>query len=180
MSRLRKWTGELTACLQTVKSRSLRWQLRTHADRMRLKTARALAEQELAGKLKKQQLALERELALLKTQHKAELARLRIKNKQELKDYREYLASLDQLKAAIVGQYRHQPEALAFTIHHHAKQLLNQMWEAEDLQQKISSELQLIRFMSSIHDDIQAVSNTCADAEALPVKTLALLHTQRD
>lgn len=177
MSLLKKWTGEIIDCFESVKTRSLKWKLQNHADQARLKTARALSAQALEDKLKKQQLALEHELALLKTRHKAELTMLKIKSKQDVKDYREYLDSLDQLKTSISGKYRHLPEALAFTIHHHAKHLLNQMWEAEDLQQKISSELQLIRFMASINEDIRSVSEK-DDIEALPIKTLELLNNK--
>ena len=136
---------------------------------------RALSEKALEDKLKKQQLALEHELALLKTKHKAELTMLKIKTKQDVRDYREYLDSLDQLKISITNNYRHLPEALAFTIHHHSKHLLNQMWEAEDLQQKINSELQLIQFMSSIHDDIRSIAEG-KEAGTLPVKTLEWLN----
>nr|WP_305910066.1 hypothetical protein [Methylomarinum sp. Ch1-1]MDP4523016.1 hypothetical protein [Methylomarinum sp. Ch1-1] len=153
----------------------MNWQLRTHDEKMRLKTARALSEKALQEKLQKQQLALEQELALLKTKHKAELTMLRIKNKQDISDYREYLDSLDQLKISITHKYRHLPEALAFTIHHHAKHLLNQMWEADDLQQKINSELQLIQFMTSINEDIRSAPAS-GSADLLPLKTLELLN----
>ncbi|MGR9046137.1 MAG: hypothetical protein ACU83N_12635 [Gammaproteobacteria bacterium] len=175
MSRLKRWATEMLDCVHAVKSQSLSWQLQTQAEKMRLKTARSLSEKALQAKLKKQQVALEHDLALLKTRHKAELTQLKIKSRQDIKDYREYLEALDQLKISITNQYRHLPEALAFTIHHHAKHLLNQMWEADDLQQKIDSELQLIRFMSSIHDDIRSVSET-GDTESLPLKTLEWLN----
>ena len=170
MSRLKRWTSEIMDCFHAAKTQTLSWQLQTQ-----LKTARALSEKALEDKLKKQQLALEHELALLKTKHKAELTMLKIKTKQDVRDYREYLDSLDQLKISITNNYRHLPEALAFTIHHHAKHLLNQMWEAEDLQQKINSELQLIQFMSSIHDDIRSIAEG-KEAGTLPVKTLEWLN----
>ena len=175
MSRLKRWTSEIMDCFHAAKTQTLSWQLQTHAEQMQLKTARALSEKALEDKLKKQQLALEHELALLKTKHKAELTMLKIKTKQDVRDYREYLDSLDQLKISITNNYRHLPEALAFTIHHHSKHLLNQMWEAEDLQQKINSELQLIQFMSSIHDDIRSIAEG-KEAGTLPVKTLEWLN----
>lgn len=162
-------------CLLKAKEQYLHWQLQTQDEKARLKAVRALSEQELQAKLKKQQLLLEHELALLKTKHKTELDMLKIKSRQDIRDYREYLQSLDQLKITIANKYSHLPEAMTFMIHHHAKHLLNQMWESDDLQEKINKELQLIQFMTSINDDIRAAAEN-ETKELLPLKTLELLN----
>lgn len=175
MSKLKCWARELMSCVLQAKSQNLHWQLQTHDERNRLKTERALSEQALQARLEKQQQTLEHELALMKTRQKAELTMLKIKSKQDIQDYREYLEALDQLKHSIAKKYRHLPEAMTFTIHHHAKHLLNQMWESDDLQQKMNKELQLIRFMTSINDDINSVAENDAN-NLLPLKTLELLN----
>ncbi len=162
-------------CLLQAKSQYLQWQRQNHEEKTAMRSARVLSERALRDKLIKQQLALEHELALLRTKHKTELEMLKIKSRQDIKDYREYLDSLDQLKLAIADKYSHLPEALSFMIHHHAKQLLNQMWESDDLQQKIDSELQLIRFMTSINEDIHSVPDN-GEHELLPLKTLQMLN----
>lgn len=175
MQRITRWIRDLLDLFHTVRHQHLRWQLHTHAEKTQLKRARAISEKSLRDRLKIQQQALENELALLKATHKSKVAMLKIKNAQAIRDYREYLAALDRLKTAITHKYRHLPEPLAFTIHHHAKQLLNEMWEAEDLQHKISHELRLIQFMTSINDDLHDSVDQPADINALPLKTLALL-----
>ena len=161
-------------CVLQAKSQYLHWELHNQDKKMRLKSAKAFSERDLQDRLKKQQLALEHELALLRTQQKAELTMLKIKSRQDIKDYREYLESLDHLKLAIANKYRELPEAMAFMIHHHAKQLLNRIWESEDIQQKIDREMQLIEFMASINDDIRAAPESGGD-DLLPLKTLELL-----
>jgi len=95
--------------------------------------------------------------------------------KQDIKDYKQYLAALDQLKRSIQASYTHLPEAVAFTIHHHAKHLLNQMWEAEDFEQKMHHEIQLINFMTTVHEDARLHLDG-ASTEKLPERTLSLIQ----
>ena len=97
------------------------------------------------------------------------------KCKQDIKDYKQYLASLDQLKRSIQASYTHLPEAVAFTIHHHAKHLLNLMWEAEDFEQKMHYEMQLINFMTTVHEDARMYLEG-ATVEKLPEKTMRLIQ----
>ena len=98
------------------------------------------------------------------------------KCKQDIKDYKQYLASLDQLKRSIQASYKHLPEAVAFTIHHHAKHLLNQMWEAKDFEQKMQHEIQLIKFMTTVHEDARLHLEKGATNEKLPERTLSLIQ----
>jgi len=95
---------------------------------------------------------------------------------QDLKDYQQYLQSLDRLKESLRNSYAHLPEAVAYTIHHHAKQLLNRMWEAEDTQQKMKYEVQLLQFMTAVHEDSQ-LSLQDDTRETLPKKSLAFIDT---
>jgi hypothetical protein len=85
------------------------------------------------------------------------------------------LTSLDQLKRSIQASYAHLPEALAFTIHHHAKHLLNQMWEAEDFEQKMRHELRLIQFMTTVNEDARQHLES-ENTGKLPERTLSLIQ----
>ena len=85
------------------------------------------------------------------------------------------MAALDQLKRSIQASYTHLPVAVAYTIHHHAKHLLNLMWETEDVEQKMRYEMQLINFMTTVHEDARShLEGTTA--EKLPEKTLNLIQ----
>ena len=157
-----------------VKDKNLHWQQINNEQLQDLKWAKVFAEKNLQTELKKRSVQLEHELSLLKTKNDAELAMLKTKCQQDVKDYKQYLESLDQLKQSIKSSYTHLPEAFAFTIHHHAKHLLNQMWEAENFEQKMYHEIQLINFMTTVHEDARlylAGENT----EKLPEKTLNLI-----
>lgn len=153
---------------------NLNWQLSRQDDIAQLRHERALAEQALAADLKKKAQQLAHELAINQARYDNELAMVKIQCQQELKDYQHYLQSLDKLKDSLRNSYAQLPEAVAFTIHHHAKQLLNRMWEAENEQDKMQAEMQLLRFMTAVHEDSQvALSST--NAPQLPAKTLAFL-----
>lgn len=161
--------------LFTAKDQSLQWRSQNQPEVLRLKHSKALAEKERQAQLQKRQVALEHEIALLKTKNAAELAMLKTKYQQDIKDYKQYLKALDQLKISIQSSYPQLPEAVAFTIHHHAKQLLNAMWEAQDPQQRMQHEMQLIRFMSTVHEDARLFLEG-ATKELLPKKTLDLIQ----
>ena len=176
MKPLRHWLFSTCRFFYAIKTKRLQWHTKHHAQQARLKHAQRLAHQEIIETLTLRGAQLEHDLAVLKTTHKAQLLMLKTQCKQDIKDYQAYLAALDKLKVAIQASYQHLPEAVAFTIHHHAKQLLNALWIAETVEEKLRCELRLIHFMNAVHEDA-SVSFDDADAlTSLPQKTLALLQ----
>jgi len=169
--------NKIIKLFHSVKDENLKWQLANQGDQTKLKHARVLAEKALEAELKKKSVQLEHDISLLKTKHDAELSMFKTKCKQDVKDYKQYLAALDQLKSSIQASYTHLPEAVAFTIHHHAKYLLNKMWEAEDFEQKMQHEMQLIRFMTTVHEDAR-LHLEGETTENLPERTLNLIQQQ--
>lgn len=166
-------TGAL-AFWRRSRDENLQWQLSRKEEVAQLRQARALTEQALVAELKKKAQQLAHELAVNQAKNSNELAMVKIQCKQDLKDYQQYLESLDKLKQSLRGSYAHLPEAVAFTIHHHAKLLLNRMWEERDAQEKLKIEMQLIQFMTAVHED--SLSSLKVDgSEALPQKTLAFI-----
>ena len=165
----------LLKLFHSVKDENLQWQT-THQDQQgKLKHARVLAAKTLEAELKKRSVQLAHEITLMRTKNDTELSMFKTKCKQDIKDYKQYLTSLDQLKRSIQTSYTHLPEAVAFTIHHHAKHLLNQMWEAEDFEQKMQHEIQLINFMTTVHEDAR-LHLEGATTEKLPERTLSLIQ----
>lgn len=169
--------NKIIKLFHSVKDENLKWQLANQGDQTKLKHARVLAEKALEAELKKKSVQLEHDISLLKTKHDAELSMFKTKCKQDVKDYKQYLAALDQLKSSIQASYTHLPEAVAFTIHHHAKYLLNKMWEAEDFEQKMQHEMQLIRFMTTVHEDAR-LHLEGATTDNLPERTMNLIGPQ--
>lgn len=161
----------------TFKNEHTRWRLDTHADHAQLKHQQAMAEQTLIAELKIRSAHLEHELTILKTTHEAQLSILKTKCQQDIKDYKQYLEALEQLKISMQKSFAHLPDAVAFTIHHHAKNLLNAMWEADSLDEKMRQEMQLIQLMSTVHEDARLYLAGESHAE-YPEKTLQLLQNK--
>ena len=165
----------LLKLFHTIKDENLHWRTANQDQQAQLKHRRVLAEKMLEAELKKKSVQLTHEITLLRTKNETELTMFKTRCKQDIKDYKQYLAALDQLKRSIQASYTHLPEAVAFTIHHHAKHLLNQMWEAEDFENKMHHEIQLINFMTTVHEDarlhLEGVST-----EKLPERTLSLIQ----
>ena len=175
MSTLRNLTFTFLKFFHSVKDENLQWKAANQDQQVKLKHARVLAEKALEAELKKKGVQLAHEITLLRTKNDAELSMFKTKCKQDIKDYKQYLASLDQLKRSIQASYTHLPEVVAFTIHHHAKHLLNQMWEAEDFEQKMQHEIQLINFMTTVHEDARLHLEGAATGK-LPERTLSLIQ----
>ena len=165
----------LLTLFHTIKDENLHWRTANQDQQAQLKHRRVLAEKTLEAELKKKSVQLTHEITLLRTKNEAELVMFKTRCKQDIKDYKQYLAALDQLKRSIQASYTHLPEAVAFTIHHHAKHLLNQMWEAEDFENKMHHEIQLINFMTTIHEDAR-LHLEGASTEKLPERTLSLIQ----
>ncbi|MDD5411477.1 MAG: hypothetical protein PHF31_08700 [Methylobacter sp.] len=175
MSILKNWVSNIVNLIHSVKDENLKWQQDNQDSQAKLKHAQVLSEKALEAELKKRSVQLEHDITLLRTKHNAELSMFKTKCKQDVSDYKQYLASLDQLKSSIQASYTHLPEAVAFTIHHHAKYLLNKMWEAEDFEEKMKHEMQLIRFMTTVHEDAR-LNLEGATTGILPERTLDLIE----
>ncbi|MEY2667265.1 MAG: hypothetical protein RLZZ384_1436 [Pseudomonadota bacterium] len=172
---LKNWLLSIVDTLQSLKTENLKWNNENQAHQAALKQSRVLAERALVAELKKRSRQLKHELTILQTQHSAELLMFKTKCKQDVKDYKQYLESLDQLKDSIQSSYTHLPEAVAFTIHHHAKYLLNEMWETTEFEEKMRREIQLIRFMSTVHEDARLYLEG-KNKEVLPERTLKFIE----
>lgn len=174
----RHWLNAALRFWRNQRDEDLRWQLGRQQSVADLRQARALAEQALVAQLKTQAQQLAHELAVAAVRQDSELAMVKIQCKQELKDYQQYLQSLEKLKQSLRENFQHLPEAVAYTIHHHAKQLLNRMWETQDAREKRQIEMELLQFMAAVHEDSLSFLNGSEQA-ALPQKTLALLDQPR-
>ncbi len=178
MTFIRHHLTGILAFLRQNRDEHLHWQLDRQAEIAELRQTQALAEQALAAQLSKQAEQLAHELAVSKTRHQNELAMVKIQCKQDLKDYQEYLQALDRLKSSLRNSYVHLPEAVAFTIHHHAKQLLNKMWEERQPEEKLKTEMQLLQFMSAVHEDSQACLQGNG-TQTMPQKALACIDADQ-
>ena len=175
MTTLKNRVFTLLKLFHSVKDEKLQWKTANQDRLVKLEHARVLAAKTLEAELKKKSVQLAHEIILLRTKNDTELSMFKTKCKQDIKDYKQYLKSLDQLKRSIQASYTHLPEAVAFTIHHHAKHLLNQMWEAEDFEQKMQHEIQLINFMTTVHEDAR-LHLEGTTTEKLPERTLSLIQ----
>ncbi len=169
-------TGSFLARLfNSAKSENLRWQQEKQDEIQSLKKTRTLEKQSLQAELKKRQAQFEHELAKMKQMQGTDLAMLKAQSEQQFRDYKEYLDSIDQLKVLIQESYSHLPNAVSLLIHHHAKQMLNQMWECEDFQEKIGHEAKLIELMKAVHKDTLELPPEIGDKQQFPKRTLKLI-----
>jgi len=159
----------------SAKSENLRWQQDKQDEIQSLKKTKALEKQSLQAELKKRQSQFEHQLAQMEQLHKTDLSMLKAQSEQQLRDYKQYLDSIDQLKTLIQGSYSHLPNAVSLMIHHHAKQMLNQMWECKDIQKKLGHEAKLIELMTAVHKDTLDLPLESDAGHQFPQRTLRLI-----
>ncbi len=162
----------------SIKDKNLDWQSANQEQLLQLLHARIRAKKTLEAELTIKSTQLEHDIAMLKTQQSTELAMLKTRCKEDISDYQQYLESLNKLKKTIQNSYPHLPEAIVLTIHHHAKSLLNRMWEADNLDDKIDYEAQLLTFMTTFHEEAQLMRSG-THQEILPENTLKLISPRK-
>jgi hypothetical protein len=178
MTRLKNWTTALVKIFHSIKDENLQWKEKNQEQENKLKHHRVLAAKALEADLKKRSVQLEHDITILRTKNEAELTMFKTKCQQDIKDYKQYLTALDHLKSSIQSSYTHLPEAVAFTIHHHAKHLLNQLWDAKEVDQKMHHEMQLINFMTTVHEEARRyLEGTISNP--LPEQTLNLIQRKQ-
>jgi hypothetical protein len=106
MTTFKSWVFTLANLFHSVKDENLHWKTTNQDQQLKLKHARVLAEKALEAELKKKSVHLAHEITLLQTKNDAELSMFKTKCKQDIKDYKQYLASLDQLKVIRICRRR--------------------------------------------------------------------------
>ncbi len=159
----------------SAKSENLRWQQEKQQEIFSLKTNKERAKQALQAELDKQKAEFAFQLEKIKQQHETSLTMLKAECEQQIRDYKQYLGSIDQLKTLIQKNYSHLPDAVSLTIHHHAKQILKQMWECQDVEEKLQHETRLIDLMTTVHQDTLESKNAGHPGTQLPTRTLELI-----
>jgi hypothetical protein len=176
MSDIKKRLLEFLGLVNVVKSHNLDWQVNNQAQLLDLSKQKALAKKQLTIELTKKNAELAHDLELLKARQAAQLTLLKTRCAEDIKDYREYLIALEQLKTLTKNSFSYLPEPIALTIYHHAKTLLNQMWEADDFDEKIKLEAELLKFLTTVTEEAQ-VCDRPTTAKSLPENTLKLIKS---
>ena len=159
----------------SAKSENLRWQQEKQQQIYSVKRNKERAKQTLQAELQKQKAEFVFQLTKMKQQHETSLTMFKAECEQQVRDYKQYLDSIDQLKSLIQKNYSHLPDAVSLTIHHHAKQILKQMWECQDIEEKLQHETRLIDLMTTVHQDtLDSVDASHSDTQ-LPKRTLELI-----
>jgi hypothetical protein len=172
---LNRFINDLVDLLLTAKDKKIRWLASNQAQQTTLSHDRILAKNELTATIAKKNVQLAHEIEMLKTRQASELAMLKTRCQEDIKDYQQFLRALDLLKKDIESNFDHLPNAMTLTIHHHAKTLLNNMWEATDSEEKLRLENQLIQFMGTAYEEVELLRSG-KQTNGLPDNTLRLLN----
>ena len=169
----------IMAFINTLRDSHLAWKRERLDDILGLQHQKTLAKMELEAELEKRKAILKNEIERIISEGEAELKMLKDKHDREIKDYKQFLDAIDEMKEKIIETYQSIPLPMALTIHRHAKGLLNSLWDTDDLEEKILHERKLLRFLETIYEDTLALpADSPHSTRALPAKTIAFIHQQ--
>ncbi|BCX89553.1 type III secretion protein O [Methylomarinovum tepidoasis] len=175
------WGQRLRRILREIRGERRRWRRERETDLLALRRRQVEVELDLEAEKRRRQLHLEQELERMRRQFELELTLLEKKQEQDLRDYERYLAAVDQLQVQLRHAFSQAPEVIVLTLHHHAKRLLDRMWEAEDLQQRLQREQEFVKFLTTVYEDTLQATTTEGTEPLLPRRALRLmLHTETD
>ena len=150
----------------TVKSESAQWQKENLPELDRLRHERELAKAELKQSLERMDIRF-----------KEEGNRLRLEEERQTAQFKEFLDSIDEMKASMLESYTSMPRPIALMIHHHAAELLKEAWFSQDTRERIRNQTRFTDLMLTITEDLAALDEEKAP-KALPEKTLAFIQNR--
>ncbi|MUH00900.1 hypothetical protein F7734_55010 [Scytonema sp. UIC 10036] len=168
----------LMGFVNSVRTRSLEWKQEKLGEIIEIQRRSATATRELHEELKKKEAILKYEIDKINVQGEAELQMLKDKYNQEINDYKEFLKAIDELKDKLKQSYSQMPLTLILSVHRHAKHLLNSMWEASDIEDKILLERKFTKFLVTIHEDTTLLLNASGNPPTLPQKTIDMMNEE--
>jgi seryl-tRNA synthetase len=156
--------------INSVRTANLEWKKEKLAEILELKKRR----ESLSGELKKMEAALKIEIEKINIQGQADIRMLKDKCDQDVRDYKQFLDAIDDLKERIQRSYSNIPLPLVLTIHRHAKILLNNMWDQDNIEQRNAMERKMIMFLEAVYEDTAYLPGDTKNG--LPIKTITLIH----
>jgi HEAT repeats len=116
-------------------------------------------------KTQKHKLEIERETLLRKFEFEkeafkreiafqAEVERKKLQSEAEIKNYRDFLNAIDELKDQLIEFYPNMPKPEVLVIHHHAKELLNGMWNSENPEESLTYRKRFVQFLTVVSEDV--------------------------
>ncbi len=115
------------------------------------------------------------EIELLKVKFSGETVRAKEREARITQDYKEFLDQIDEMKGHIAETFPDMPKALALVIHHHAKQLIDEMWRYSDVDDQSLCRAKLAHFLTVVFDDTTEVFLN-EEKPKIPTRTLKLIN----
>ena len=118
---------------------------------------------------------LEGELKLLQETLSGKIERKREEEKRKIQDYKEFLDSIDEMKQKLLETFSDMPTPMVHVIHHHAKQLIDDMWKTQDDRNQAIARTRFTDFLMAVYND---TTHALVENQQLklPTKTLEIVQ----
>lgn len=158
-----------------IKSTNTRWMERNLDDIYKNRQKKEMLELELKRHISIRKAEIQQELKKLELEHQGEIEKATMKVEQETRNYENFLTELDAMKTQIMAAFKNTPPIIALLIHRHASEVLNQMWNEDNLEQRKKLEGRLLDLFSSVNDDVIILKASTDGTYYFPEKTVRLI-----
>jgi len=173
-------TAFLSELVLAIKSSNTQW-MENNLDRIYdNRKKKATLELDIEETIILRKAAIKNELNRKNIEYEAKLKQLQMKVDQETKNYEYFLQDLDKMKAKIMNTFKHVPPTIALLIHRHASELLNQMWNENDITKRTTLEVKLFNLLNTVNDDVRALEASEEGTYYRPEKTITLIMDQEN
>ncbi|MBD2776401.1 hypothetical protein [Iningainema tapete] len=139
--------------INAIRDKNLEWYEKT-ADRTKaLKEKNELSSVQIEQAIKKSVQDFEQEIALKKITYDQQMENAKLKAKKTMQKYEKFLEEIDELRNRIQEFYPNMPLPLVSLIHHHASQLLDEMWQASENKRELNCKKEFIQFLTVVYED---------------------------
>jgi hypothetical protein len=158
-----------------VKSTNTQWMEKNIDSIYQNRQKKEMLELELKRQISIRKAEIQQELNKIELEHQSEIEKVRMKVEQEARNYENFLTELDAMKTQIMSAFNNIPPVVALLIHRHASEVLNQMWNEDNIDQRKKLEGRLLDLLSSVNDDVIMLKSSVDGKYYFPEKTVKLI-----
>lgn len=166
----------LSEFIISIRSANTQWMEKNIEGIYKSRERKETLELDLQKEIRTRRSKIEHELEMLSAEQSGELEKLKMKIDRDVRSYSDFLDELDAMKSQIVAAFPEAPPPIALLIHRHASELLNQMWQENNIEQRRILEGKLIDLMSSVNSDVQALKEQESSSYSTPENALKLIR----
>jgi hypothetical protein len=173
----RSFANSMMEFINELKTQTLDWE-QDNVDKIsELREKRAVAKESVQGKANEERAKFKNELQKRQIKHDQEMEGIKTSGERRLRNYKEFLDAVDDMKQDLQRLYPEMPLATSLLLHHHASSLLEKMWHEKEEYEREKLQERFVKFLIAAQDDALSLAESKA---RVPQNMLRLIEEKRN